>query len=310
MVATPAVKRLMKEYADLQADPSPEFVAAPLEDNIFDWHFTVRGPQEGGFLGGRYHGRIMFPVDYPFKPPAIMFMTPNGRFEMHKKICLSITNHHPESWRPSWGIRSALTALISFFPTPGNGAIGALDYTEEERKKLAKKSLDWRCDVCGGGGKEGLEDMGGETKPVEGDEEGISFVVKEATAADSLANGKDEAGAEAEAAPTPNVTTPAENISPASELRQRPVAVAARAGDNEVVRAPPPLAAPVLAPVANNIPAPVATPVAPPAPPPDPVLEARKKQIDTLILIIFAVLTYIVIRRVSIVYGALTTPSY
>ena len=34
-------------------------------------------------------------------------------------------------------------------PTPGNGAIGALDWTEGERKKLAGSSPKWSCSVCG-----------------------------------------------------------------------------------------------------------------------------------------------------------------
>lgn len=45
-------------------------------------------------------GRIIFPADYPFKPPNIYFLTPNGRFELGKKICLSITSFHQETWRP------------------------------------------------------------------------------------------------------------------------------------------------------------------------------------------------------------------
>lgn len=64
---------------------------------------------------------------------------PNGRFETNKKICLSISGHHPETWQPSWSIRTALLALIAFMPTPGNGTIGSLDYSKEERQKLAKK---------------------------------------------------------------------------------------------------------------------------------------------------------------------------
>ncbi|KAJ3123616.1 Ubiquitin-conjugating enzyme E2 J1 [Nowakowskiella sp. JEL0407] len=151
-----AVKRLMKEYQDLQNDPCPEFVAAPLEDDIFEWHFTIRGPPDGGFLGGRYHGRIIFPADYPFKPPNISFLTPNGRFEVGKKICLSITGYHPEYWRPAWGVRLALVAIISFFPTKGDGAIGSLDYTEEERKIFAKKSRLWSCPSCRAGKNEDL----------------------------------------------------------------------------------------------------------------------------------------------------------
>lgn len=33
--------------------------------------------------------------------------------------------------------------------SPGYGAIGSLDYTSEERKVLAKKSLNWECPECG-----------------------------------------------------------------------------------------------------------------------------------------------------------------
>ena len=34
-------------------------------------------------------------------------------------------------------------------PTKGEGAIGALDYTTEERQELAKKSRAWKCPKCG-----------------------------------------------------------------------------------------------------------------------------------------------------------------
>ncbi len=76
--------------------------------------------------GGIYHGRITLPPEYPFKPPSFIMLTPSGRFETNTKICLSISSHHPEHWQPSWSVRTALTALISFLPTPGNGALGSL----------------------------------------------------------------------------------------------------------------------------------------------------------------------------------------
>lgn len=66
-------------------------------------------------------------------------MQPNGRWETNKKICLSISSHHPETWQPSWSIRTALLALIAYMPTKGRGSLGALDYTPEERLNLAKK---------------------------------------------------------------------------------------------------------------------------------------------------------------------------
>ncbi|NXC49203.1 UB2J1 enzyme, partial [Penelope pileata] len=143
-----AVKRLMKEAAELK-DPTDHYHAQPLEDNLFEWHFTVRGPPDSDFDGGIYHGRIVLPPEYPMKPPSIILLTANGRFEVGKKICLSISGHHPETWQPSWSIRTALLAIIGFMPTKGEGAIGSLDYTPEERKALAKKSQDFCCEMCG-----------------------------------------------------------------------------------------------------------------------------------------------------------------
>ncbi|GAB6026710.1 Ubiquitin-conjugating enzyme E2 J1 [Chamberlinius hualienensis] len=145
---SPAVKRLMREAQELR-EPTEEYFAQPVNDNLFEWHFTVRGPSDSDFDGGIYHGRIILPPDYPMKPPNLIFLTPNGRFETHKKICLSISGHHPESWQPSWSIRTALLAIIGFMPTSGLGAIGSLDYSPDERRKLAKKSLDFKCDDCG-----------------------------------------------------------------------------------------------------------------------------------------------------------------
>lgn len=116
---------------------------------MFEWHFTVRGPSDSDFQEGYYHGRIILPTEYPMKPPSIILLTPNGRFEINKKICLSISGHHPESWQPSWSIRTALLAIIGFMPTESMGALGALDYSSEERKTLALKSQSWCCSHCG-----------------------------------------------------------------------------------------------------------------------------------------------------------------
>jgi len=143
------VKRLLREVKEMELEKNSQYCAAPLDDNLFEWHFTIRGTSDTDFEGGVYHGRIILPADYPFKPPNFVLLTPNGRFEIGKKICLSISAHHPEQWQPGWSIRTALIALIGFMPTKGDGAIGALDYTPEERVELAKKSMDWVCPTCG-----------------------------------------------------------------------------------------------------------------------------------------------------------------
>lgn len=144
-----AIKRILADVRELNKHKTCRYHAVPLEDNLFEWHFTIRGPVGTDFEGGLYHGRILLAADYPFKPPNIVFTTKNGRFEVGTKICLSISAHHPEHWQPAWGVRTMLEAIISFLPSEGAGAIGALDWTPAERKKLAEESLAYICPICG-----------------------------------------------------------------------------------------------------------------------------------------------------------------
>jgi len=148
MSKSPSLRRIKADIRELSIDPSDQYFAAPLESDMFEWHFTIRGPADSEFAGGVYHGRILLPPEYPFKPPNIVFLTPSGRFETNVKVCLSFSAHHPELWQPAWGIRLILEAIISFLPTPADGAIGALDWTKEERQKLARESVKFHCPVC------------------------------------------------------------------------------------------------------------------------------------------------------------------
>src|SRR6218665_951988 len=141
------VRRILREAFELR-ESTYQYFAQPLEENIYEWHFTIRGPDETEFQGGFYHGRILLPNDYPMKPPNFIFLTPNGRFDVDRKICLNISGFHPESWQPCWSIRTVLLAIISFLPVPYDGSVGSINYPVEERKKLAKLSRKFTCDTC------------------------------------------------------------------------------------------------------------------------------------------------------------------
>ena len=65
----------------------------PLNFLIQEWHCTIRGPSGTEFEGGLYHFRILLPAEYPFRPPSLMMLTPNGRFELNTKVFISITRH-------------------------------------------------------------------------------------------------------------------------------------------------------------------------------------------------------------------------
>ncbi|KAF1345703.1 ubiquitin-conjugating enzyme/RWD-like protein [Delphinella strobiligena] len=147
----PTIKRILKEAAELSQNPSPDYHAAPLETDLFSWHFTIRGPPAPSpFSNGIYHGQITLPPSYPLKPPNFRFLTPSGRFEVNREICLSISGHHEESWQPAWGIRTALVAIRSFMDSEAGGQLGGMSAAENVRRRLAGESRGWRCNGCGG----------------------------------------------------------------------------------------------------------------------------------------------------------------
>ncbi|KNC48411.1 ubiquitin-conjugating enzyme E2 J1 [Thecamonas trahens ATCC 50062] len=155
----PAIRRLLAELRGLQTRPNPRLVAYPLGDSLFEWHFSIRGPEGTAFDGGVYHGRIYFPPQFPMKPPDFVFLTPSGRFATNVKICLSNSGYHPESWQPSWSVETMLMALIAFMPTKAEGAVGALEYPDDRRRDMAAASLAYVCKDCGRANADLLEEM-------------------------------------------------------------------------------------------------------------------------------------------------------
>jgi ubiquitin-conjugating enzyme E2 J1 len=119
-----------------------------VNDDIFLWHFTIRGPRETPFEGGVYHGLIHFPPRFPLQPPDIFFSTPNGRFAVDTAICLNVTSYHPEEWNPVWSVRAFLSSIIAFLPTDPEGALGAVQCDAATRRELAIQSREWRCPEC------------------------------------------------------------------------------------------------------------------------------------------------------------------
>ncbi|GHJ83847.1 hypothetical protein NliqN6_0249 [Naganishia liquefaciens] len=134
-----ATKRLQKEFQAMQKSPPPFCVARFEEKNILDWHFIIRGPPDSPYAGGEYHGLIMFPSEYPFKPPDIKLFTPSGRFETNTKICMSMTSYHPSSWNAAWSVATILTGLLSFM-LGDEITTGAVKTTDEEKKRFAAAS--------------------------------------------------------------------------------------------------------------------------------------------------------------------------
>ncbi|CAI5514408.1 unnamed protein product [Closterium sp. Naga37s-1] len=111
---------------------------------MLDWHFVLEGSPGTPYENGWYHGRLRFPADYPFKPPSIMMLTPNGRFATSTRICMSMSDFHPETWNPMWSVASILTGLLSFMSDDAVTA-GSIVASEADRRKLARLSMPNNC---------------------------------------------------------------------------------------------------------------------------------------------------------------------
>ncbi|VDM18243.1 unnamed protein product [Hydatigera taeniaeformis] len=137
-----AVQRLQQDYLRLVRDPVPFVIAHPLHTNIFEWHYLVCGPPDSPYHGGFYHGKLIFPREYPFRPPSIYMITPNGRFACNTRLCLSISDFHPDTWNPAWSVSTILTGLLSFMleDTPTMGSIATSTY---EKHIMARDSAEF-----------------------------------------------------------------------------------------------------------------------------------------------------------------------
>ncbi|KAG8656572.1 ubiquitin-conjugating enzyme E2 34 [Manihot esculenta] len=144
MAEKSCVKRLQKEYRALCKEPVSHVVARPSPSDILEWHYVLEGSEGTPFAGGYYYGKIKFPPEYPYKPPGITMITPNGRFATQKKICLSMSDFHPESWNPMWSVSSILTGLLSFM-MDHSPTTGSVTTTDAEKARLAKTSLAFNC---------------------------------------------------------------------------------------------------------------------------------------------------------------------
>jgi len=126
----------------LKRDPVPYIVAEPLPSNILEWHYVVRGPDESLYKGGLYQGKLVFPSEFPFKPPSIFMTTPNGRFKTDTRLCLSISDYHPDTWNPAWSVSTILTGLLSFM-LERSPTLGSVETSDWEKKQFALRSLEF-----------------------------------------------------------------------------------------------------------------------------------------------------------------------
>ena len=137
------LKRLDGEIKDLSKNRINFCQAIRDENDPLIFYFLLRGDDNSNYNNGFYLGKILLPKNYPNKPGDFMMLTPNGRFEINKKICLTNTGYHSNSWSVMWSIRNMIIGFYSIFIDDNTNGISHIKMSKEKRLELAKNSIDY-----------------------------------------------------------------------------------------------------------------------------------------------------------------------
>tara|TARA_B100001063_G_scaffold247009_1_gene289313 strand:- start:2263 stop:2715 length:453 start_codon:yes stop_codon:yes gene_type:complete len=113
-----SAKRIKKELENLKTDPPVNCSAGPDDDDdIFKWTATLMGPSASPYQGGIFYLNIVFPQNYPFKPPKITFATKvyHPNINSSGGICLDVLK---DQWSPALTIDKILLSICSLLEDP------------------------------------------------------------------------------------------------------------------------------------------------------------------------------------------------
>ena len=73
-----------------------------------------------------------------------MMVSPTGRFEQNTRLCLSMSDFHPETWTPAWRADTIIVGLLSFMLDPAEPfTTGAIRTSTATKRDIALRSYEW-----------------------------------------------------------------------------------------------------------------------------------------------------------------------
>lgn len=109
--------RLAKELDLIRNDNSLNFVVDCENDDIYKWTAILDGPTGTPYENGKFKLKLIFPIDYPFKPPKVTFITKIYHPNINEAgaICLNILR---EDWNPVLSADKILLSISNLLETP------------------------------------------------------------------------------------------------------------------------------------------------------------------------------------------------
>jgi len=138
-------KRIKKDFQELNYNPISGIIVELINDDIFHWKGTIKGPEGSPYEGGVFFINVKFPAEYPFKPPHVKFTTPiyHPNVEKEGLICMDIINN---GWTPASTSSSILKKVYSLMcaPNPDNPVNpDAASVYITNREKFNQTAKEW-----------------------------------------------------------------------------------------------------------------------------------------------------------------------
>ena len=149
------MNRIIQEYEDLKENPilNCGLYVFLLDQNIYEWIFTILGPKDTSYRGGIFLLKAIFPQNYPKQAPDVSFITPIYHLNVNPKfpiilgsenlghICLSTLNW----WKEEYKMREVLTNIFALFYMANPESPYGLDRAKEflENRALYEKKIKY-----------------------------------------------------------------------------------------------------------------------------------------------------------------------
>lgn len=109
-------------------------------ENILEIYFKFEGYPNTYYNDGEYICKIVHNSNYPVKAPDLYILTPNGRFETNRKLCLTNTSYHQETWAPAaWNLETFIQAFISVFHSDSSSDRIGIGHIKTKNKEITIK---------------------------------------------------------------------------------------------------------------------------------------------------------------------------
>jgi ubiquitin-conjugating enzyme E2 Z len=134
------ILRIKRDLTEFYASEMSTIHVVPEEDNISRVHALIQGPEGTPYENGFFYFTVIFPVDYPIKPPKVKIMTTgrgtvgfNPNLYANGFVCLSILNTWSgPQWSPVMNLTSVLLSIQSL--------MNEEPYYNEPGREFLKKS--------------------------------------------------------------------------------------------------------------------------------------------------------------------------